>query len=82
MGFVEDRECDLGWRMGERSDLVEEVLGLRRGEKVGGERMVSIVGIETERIREFEEGNSWRVYGDDELRGRSERSFVCFVLAS
>lgn len=46
MGFVEERECDLGWREGEMSDLVGEGLGLRRGEKMGGERMVSIVGIE------------------------------------
>jgi len=35
-----------------------------------------------ERIREFEEENSWRVYGDDEFRGRSERSLVCCVLPS
>lgn len=43
MGFDEERECDLGWREGERSTaLGEEGLGFRRGEKVGGERMVSI----------------------------------------
>lgn len=34
MGFVEGNESDLG--------LGEEGLGLRNGENVGGERMVSI----------------------------------------
>lgn len=42
MGFVEGKEFDLGWKQGERNDLVDEGLGLRSGENVGGERMVSI----------------------------------------
>lgn len=54
MGFAEESECDLGWREreGERRVLEEEGLGLRRGENVGGERMVSIGVIE----REYQRG--------------------------
>lgn len=44
MGFVDGREFDLGLREGERSILEGEDLELRRGENVGGERMVFIWG--------------------------------------
>lgn len=53
MGFVKNGDFDLGWREGGRRGFEEEDLGVRRGQKGWGERMVSMRERRIHQYREF-----------------------------